>query len=118
MYRTLLVKEKKQVTSGIDFLAWKRFITLSISNPELFFFQLICDAVLTAAGQIHQLLYQNKEFELDVPLIHYSYSLIQARLANFSDLVHAFPDLVEKLLTLRDRLDVGEVVSHTVLLSK
>ena len=79
---------------------------------HFFFCQLICDAVLTAAGQIHQLLYQNKEFELDIPLIHYSYSLIQARLVNFSELVHALPDLVEKLLALRARLDVGEMVSH------
>ena len=80
-----------------------------------FFIQLICDAVLTVAGQLHQLLYQNDVVELDIPLIHYSYFLIQARLANFSELVHAFPDLVEKLLTLGDRLRVGEMVSHIFL---
>ena len=72
--------------------------------------------MLTAAGQIHQLLYPNDEFELDIPLIHYSYSLIQARLVNFSELVHAFPDLVEKLLALRYRLDVGEMVGNIYLL--
>ena len=73
--------------------------------------------MLTVAGQIHQLLYQNEEVELDIPLIHYSYSLIQARLINFSELVRAFPDLVEKLLTLPDRLRVGEMVSHVFFLS-
>ena len=78
----------------------------------IFSFQLIYDAVLSAAGQIHQLLYQNEEVELDIPLIHYSYSLIQARLVNFSELVHAFPDLVGELLKLRGRMRVGEMVSH------
>ena len=71
--------------------------------------------MLTAAGQIHQLLYQNDEVELDIPLIHYSFFLIQARLANFSELVHAFPELVEKFLTIRDRLSVREMVSHIFL---
>jgi hypothetical protein len=70
--------------------------------------------VLVAAGQIHQLLYQSEKPELDIPSIHFTYSLIEARLVNFSELVHAFPDLVEKLLTLRDRLDVGEMVSYIV----
>ena len=73
--------------------------------------------MLTAAGQIHQLLYQDEEFELDIPLIHYSYSLIQARLVNFSELVHAFPNLVKELLALCDRLDVGEMVSHIYFLA-
>ena len=67
--------------------------------------------MLTAAGQIHQLLYPNENVYLDIPLIHYSYSFIQARLLNFSELVHAFPDLVGELLALRDRLNGGELVS-------
>ena len=73
--------------------------------------------MLAAARQIHQLLFPSEEFELDIPLIHYSYSLIQARLVNFSELVHAFPDLVKELLTLRARLDVGEMVSLIYLLA-
>ena len=67
--------------------------------------------MLAAATQIHLSLYKDKEFELDIPFIHYTYCLIQARLVNVSELVHAFPDLVERILTLRDRLDVGEMVS-------
>jgi hypothetical protein len=75
---------------------------------------LIGDAVLAAAGQIHQLLHENEEFELDIPLIHFTYSLIHARLVNFSELVHAFPQLVNEVLTLRGRLDIGEMVSHSL----
>ena len=73
--------------------------------------------MLTAAGQIHQSFYQNEEFKLDISSIHYSYSLIQGRLINFSELVHVFPDLVKKLLALRARLDVGEMVSNIYLLA-
>ena len=76
-----------------------------------FLFQLIHDAVITAARQIHQLLYEKEEFQLDIPFIHFTYSLIQARLVNFSELVHAFPEVVEEL-ELRDRLNGGEMVSH------
>jgi hypothetical protein len=67
--------------------------------------------VLAAAGKLHQSLYENDEFELDIPFIHFTYSLIQARLVNFSELVHAFPNLVETILRKRDQLDVGEMVS-------
>ena len=83
-----------------------------VIKPVYFIFQLISDAVLAAASQLHPSLYENEEFELDIPFIHFTYSLIQARLVNFSELVHAFPDLVKRILTLRDRLDVGEMVSH------
>ena len=72
--------------------------------------------MIAAARQIYHCFYQNEEFKLDIPLIHYSYSLIEARLINFSELVHAFPDLVEKLLALRDRLDIGKMVSYSSLL--
>ena len=65
----------------------------------------------TTARQLHQSLYENEEFELDIPFIHYAYSLIQPRLVNFSELVHAFPNLVEEMLKLRDRLIDGEMVS-------
>jgi hypothetical protein len=73
--------------------------------------------VLAASAHVRQLLHKNEECELDIPLIHFSYSLIQARLVNFSELVRAFPYLVEKLLALRARLDVnvGEMVSHSYL---
>ena len=67
--------------------------------------------MLAAAGEIHQSLYENQEFQLDIPFIHYAYSLIQPRLVNFSDLVRAFPHVVEGMLKLRDRLNVGEMVS-------
>ena len=91
--------------------------TLDLIASCFLSFQLVCDAVLTAAGQIHQSFYQNEEFKLDISSIHYSYSLIQGRLINFSELVHVFPDLVKKLLALRARLDVGEMVSHIYLLA-
>jgi hypothetical protein len=67
--------------------------------------------VLAAAGKLHQSLYGNEEYELDILFIHFTYSLIQARLVNFSELVHVFPDLVQTLLTKRNQLDVGEMVS-------
>jgi hypothetical protein len=70
------------------------------------------NAVLTAAKQIHQLLSEYEEYELDIPFIHFTYSLIQARLVNFSELVHAFPEMVEEFLELRDPLNGGEMVSH------
>ena len=83
-------------------------------NPNLFFLpQLISDAVFAAAVKLHQSLYENEEFELDIPFIHFTYSLIQARLVNFSELVHAVPDLVQTILKSRDQLDVGEMVSLT-----
>jgi hypothetical protein len=69
--------------------------------------------VLAAAGKLHQSLYENDEFQLDIPFIHFTYSLIQARLVNFSELVHAVPDLVQTILTKRDQLDVGEMVCIT-----
>jgi hypothetical protein len=69
--------------------------------------------VLAAAGKLHQSLYENEEFELDIPFIHFTYSLIQARLVNFSELVHAVPDLVQTILTKRNQLDVGEMVCIT-----
>jgi hypothetical protein len=86
------------------------YFYLNLTYP-IFHFQLICDAVLVAGGRIHQLLCENKEFKLDIPLIHYSYSFVEARLGKFSELVHAFPNLVVELSALRDRLDVGEMVS-------
>ena len=67
--------------------------------------------MLAAAGKLHQSLCGNEEFELDIPFIHFTYSLIQARLVNVSELVHVFPDLVQTLLTKRNQLDVGEMVS-------
>ena len=69
--------------------------------------------MLAAAGKLHQSLYENDEFQLDIPFIHFTYSLIQARLVNFSELVHAVPDLVQTILTKRDQLDVGEMVCIT-----
>ena len=69
--------------------------------------------MLAAAGKLHQSLYENDEFELDIPFIHFTYSLIQARLVNFSELVHAVPDLVQTILTKRNQLDVGEMVCIT-----
>ena len=71
--------------------------------------------MLATAVKLHQSLYENEEFELDIPFIHFTYSLVQARLVNFSELVHAVPDLVQTLLTKRDQLDVGEMVSFTLL---
>ena len=88
---------------------------LPVYSNYLSTFQLICDAVLAAARQIHLSLYENEEFELDIPIIHLTYSLIQARLVNVSELVHVFPNLVQRILTLRDRLDVGEMVSPRYL---
>ena len=72
-----------------------------------------------AARQIHQSLYENEEFELDIPFIHFAYSLIQPRLLNFSELVHAFPNLVQEILNLRDdkRLNVREMVSRILEIS-
>ena len=67
--------------------------------------------MLSAAGRLHLALYENEEVDLDIPFMHFTYSLIQARLENFSELVHAFPELVEKILKLRPQLDVGEMVS-------
>ena len=106
------------ISNSVRYLLLKQTLSYLVLYVirSLFFFQLICDAVLAAAGQIHQLLYQDEEFELDIPLIHYSYSLIQPRLLNFSELVHAFPDLVEKLLALRDSLDVEEMVGRVYFL--
>ena len=69
--------------------------------------------MFAVAGKLHQSLYENEEFELDIPFIHFTYSLVQARLVNFSELVHAVPDLVQTLLTKRDELNVGEMVSLT-----
>ncbi|CAB4036520.1 Hypothetical predicted protein, partial [Paramuricea clavata] len=77
---------------------------------------LICDAVLAAAGKLHQSLYENDEFQLDIPFIHFTYSLIQARLVNFSELVHAVPDMVQTILKKRDQLDVGEMILDVVAL--
>ncbi|CAB4007146.1 Hypothetical predicted protein, partial [Paramuricea clavata] len=77
---------------------------------------LICDAVHAAARQLHQSLYENEEFKLDIPFIHFAYSLIRARLVNFSELVHAVPDLVKTILALRDRLNVGEMILDVVAL--
>jgi hypothetical protein len=73
--------------------------------------------VLAAAGKLHQSLYGNDDVVLDIPFIHFTYSLIQARLVNFSELVHAFPDLVQTISTKRDQLNVGEMVSihHNVI---
>ena len=68
--------------------------------------------MLAAARQLHQSLYENEEFELDIPFIHFAYSLIRTRLVNFSELVHAVPDLVKTILSLRGRLNVGEMVSY------
>ncbi|CAB4014180.1 E3 ubiquitin- ligase rnf213-alpha-like, partial [Paramuricea clavata] len=70
---------------------------------------LICDAVVAAAGKLHQSLYENDDVELDIPLIHFTYSLIQARLVNFSELVHAFPNLVQTISTKYDQLNVEEM---------
>ena len=68
--------------------------------------------MLGAAAQKHQDLSENEEIELDIPLIHVAYSAIEARLANFSELVQAFPDLVDVVLKLpREQTDVGEMVS-------
>ena len=75
---------------------------------------MIYDAILAAAKQLHQLLYENEEFELDIPFIHYAYSLIKPRLVNFSDLVRAFPHLVKEMLKLRDRLNDGEMVIRII----
>ena len=75
---------------------------------------MIYDALLAASGGLHQLLYENEEFEFDIPFIHYAYSLIQPRLVNFSDLVHAFPHVVQEMIKLRERLNVGEMVSWLV----
>ena len=66
--------------------------------------------MLAAAREVHQLLYEDEEFQFDIPFIHYAYSLIQNRLVNFSNFVHAFPDVVKEMLKLRDRLNVGEMV--------
>ena len=81
---------------------------------------MIYDAVCTAARQLHYLLNENAKFELDIPLIHFVYSLIQPRLVNFSELVHAFPNLVEEMLKprTRDRLNDGEIVSRNLKLSR
>ena len=79
---------------------------------------MIYDAFFQASGQLHQLLYENEEFDIDVPFIHYTYSLIEARLAHFSDLVHAFPGLVREMLRLGDRLKVGEMVRHFIYNNK
>ena len=68
-----------------------------------------------AARQLHQSLYENEEFELDIPFIHYIYSLIQPRLANFSELVHAFPNLVQKMLELDHGINAGEMVSRNLI---
>ena len=80
---------------------------------------MIYDAICTAARPLHHLLHENEEFELDIPFIHFAYSLIQPRLVNFSELVHAFPDdLVKAMLKLRDRLNDEEMVSRNMKLAR
>ncbi|XP_028416584.1 E3 ubiquitin-protein ligase rnf213-alpha-like [Dendronephthya gigantea] len=105
-------ENKKEATENYlhDFL---HMMYKPIENGEL---ELIYDAFFEASGQIHQLLHENEDFDIDIPFIHFTYSLIEARLANFSELVHAFPGLVKELIKLGDRLKVGEMILDTVAL--
>ncbi|XP_046861659.1 E3 ubiquitin-protein ligase RNF213-like [Xenia sp. Carnegie-2017] len=86
------VKEKAAKSYLDDFL---HMMYKPVVENEL---KLIHEAVLATSGQIHQTFHKNYEFQLDIPLIHFAYSMIQERLLNFSELVHAFPQLVEKLM--------------------
>lgn len=63
-----------------------------------FFKQLISQAIVTAARELHAELDSAEEFSLTISLIHVVYHRIEKRVANFCQLVRAQPDIVTRLL--------------------
>ncbi|XP_046861644.1 E3 ubiquitin-protein ligase rnf213-alpha-like [Xenia sp. Carnegie-2017] len=78
--------------------------------------KLIYDAVLATSRQIHKTFHEDDKFHLDIPLIHFAYSMIQERLLNFSEIVHAFPQLVEKLMESPSRINETEMCLDAIAL--
>ena len=60
--------------------------------------QLISQAIVTAARELHAELDSSDEFVLTIYLIHVVYDRIEKRLGNFCQLVQTQPDIVTRLL--------------------
>ena len=58
-----------------------------------FFFQLVCEAILSSARERGV----EEDEMIDIALVHVAHSRIQSRLRCFSKLVQAQPEVVEKL---------------------
>ena len=67
--------------------------------------------MLAASSKLHRSLKENEEVVLDIPLIHFTYFLIQARLVNFSSLVRVLPNVIGVILRQCDQLNLKELVS-------
>ena len=59
--------------------------------------QLISQAIVTAARELHDETCSDEEFTLTIPFIHVAYDRIEKRLTNFCQLVQAQPDIVTSL---------------------
>ena len=64
----------------------------------LFTLQLISQAIVTAARELHAELDSSDEFALTISLIHVAYDRIEKRLGNFCQLVQMQPDITTRLL--------------------
>ena len=59
--------------------------------------QLISQAIVTAARELHDETCSDEEFTLTISFIHVAYDRIEKRLTNFCQLVQAQPDIVTSL---------------------
>ena len=59
--------------------------------------QLIGQAIVTAARELHDETCSDEEFTLTIPFIHVAYDCIEKRLTNFCQLVQAQSDIVTSL---------------------
>ena len=60
--------------------------------------QLMSQAIITAARELHAQSHSLEDFSLSLPLIHVAHEAIEKRLSDLSLLIKCQPDIVTKLL--------------------
>ena len=74
--------------------------------------QLISQAIITAARELHAQSHSLEDFSLSIPVVHVAHGAIEKRLSNLSNLIKCQPDVVTNLLR-----DVPSQESEMVRLS-
>ena len=64
----------------------------------LLLLQLISQAIITAARELHAQSHSLEEFSLSIPVIHVAHEAIEKRLSNLSHLIKCQPNIVTNLL--------------------
>ena len=67
-------------------------------NLVFLLLQLISQAIITAARELHAQSHSLEDFSLSIPVVHVAHGAIEKRLSNLSHLIKCQPNIVTNLL--------------------